>query len=324
MLHKLIFILPLVSMMAWSAAAAGEDFRQLYAHARQKMQSGDYPASIAELNKALAAAQLSSEEVAVLFDLSYACLKMSSLDEAMRYLEQILDIPDLAGNDRNRVYLQMADVHAAAQKYDDAIDDCMEGLGKVTANADKYRFLMKAGHVMNTKKDYPNALDYARQALALCQDNVQNQFMAKRFMIWIYSAQENYPAVIEVFTRQELDAMTVDAKKSFYPSLISAYMKVARNMQADKNYDKSMEIYCLLEKDKGLKPEQRAEACMGEASILKAQKKYSDAIKTYNVVLSIPETKPEHRKIAQKAIEQLQAIIAQPQPGNADKQNGHN
>ena len=41
MLHKLILIIPFMTMIAWSAAAAGEDFKQLYAYARQKLQSGD-------------------------------------------------------------------------------------------------------------------------------------------------------------------------------------------------------------------------------------------------------------------------------------------
>ncbi len=308
-----------MTMIAWSAAAAGEDFKQLYAYARQKLQSGDYPAAGIELNKALNAAQLSSEEVAVLFDLSYASLKMSKLDESLKYLEQITDIPDLTDNDRDRVYLQMADVHVAAQKYDEAVEDCKEGLGKTTANLDKYRLLMKAAHAMNAKKDYSAALDYARQALELCQDNAQNQLATKRALVGIYNVQEDYPGVTEVFTRQELDAMPADIKKSVYPAIVSAYLKVARSRQADKDYGKAIEIYDLLEKDKSVKPEQRAEAYLGEANALKMQKKYSEAIKNYNVVLSFQEAKPDHKKIAQKELDQLQSLLPKPQPDNKTK-----
>ena len=305
-----------MSMIAWSVTAAGEDFKQIYSHARQTMQAGDYPAAGIELNKALNAAQLSSEEVAVLFDLSNTYLKMSRLDESMKYLEQIMDIPDLPANEHIRVHLQMADVHAAAQKCDEAIEDCNDGISDTTANADKYRFLMKAGHIMNAKKDYPAALDYARQALVLSTDNPQNQLSAKRLMVWIYSGQGNYTSVAEVYTRQELDAMPAEFKKSICQTIFNAYMKVARNRQAEKDYDKALEIYRWLEKDKSVKPEQRAEACMGEASILKAQKKYSDAVKSYNAVLSIPESKADHRKIAQKEIEQLKNLSASQQPEN--------
>lgn len=306
-----------MSMIAWSATAAGENFKQIYSHARQTMQAGDYPAAGIELNKALNAAQLSSEETAALFDLSTTYLKMSRLDESMKYLEQIMDIPDLPANEHIRVHLQMADVHAAARKYDEAIDDCNDGISDATANADKYRFLIKAGHIMNAKKDYPAALDYARQALALSADNPPNQLSAKRLMVWIYSGQGNYAGVAEVYTRQELDAMPAEFKKSICQTVFSAYMKVAGSRQAEKDYDKALEIYRWLEKDKSVKPEQRAEACMGEASILKAQKKYSDAIKSYNDVLNAQSVKPDHRKIAQKEIELLKNLSAsQQQPEN--------
>ncbi len=324
MLHKLILIIPFICMIAWSAA--GEDFRQIYAHARQKMQAGEYPAASVELNKALIAAQLSSEEVSVLFDLSYAFLKMANIDESMKCLEQILDIPDLPENERNRVYLQMADVHVAAKKYDEAIEDCNDGMSKVTANGDKYRFLMKAAHAMNTKKDYPAALDYAQQALASCQDNVPNQLNAKRLMVWVYSGQENYSGVTGVFTRQELDTLPADFKKSIYQTMVNAYMKAARGMLAEKEYGKAMEIYCWIERDKSIKPEQRAEAYLGEANILKAQQKYSEAIKSYNVVLSIQDARSEHKKSARKEIDQLQSLLNKQPPAanNDNKKNSHN
>lgn len=330
MLHKLILIIPFMTMIAWSAAAvataaaADEDFKQTYAHARQKMQSGDYPAAGIELNKALNAAQLSSEEVSVLFDLSYVSLKMSKLDEAMKYLEQITDIPDLSDNDRDRVYIQMADVHIAAQKYDEAVEDCKEGLSKATANLDKYRLLMKAAHAMNVKKDYSAALDYARQALELCQDNAPNLLVTKRTLVGIYSALEDYPGVTEVFTRQELDAMSADVRKSVYPALVNAYLKVARSRQADKDYAKAIEIYDLLEKDKKVKPEQRAEAYLWEANALKMQKKYSEAIRNYYVVLSFQDAKPDHKKIAQKELDQLQALLTKQQPDSNDKKDNGN
>lgn len=324
MLYKLILTGLFTGMFAWSAAAAGDDFRQIYSHARHTMQAGDYPAAEIELNKALNAAQLSSEEASVLFDLSYVYLKMFKTDEAMKCLEQIMDIPDLPMSDHTRVHLQMADVHTAEKKFDEAIDDCKDGLYDVTANADKFRFLMKAGHIMNSKKDYPAALDYAQQALALCQDNVPNQLTAKRLMVWIYSSQDNYSAVAEVYTRQELDAMPADFKKSVYQTVVNASMRVARNMQANKDFDKALEIYTRVEKDKSLKPEQRAEAFMGEASILKAQKKYSEAVKSYNAVLNIPEAKPDHKKIARKEIDQLQSMLAKPQPDSNDKKDSHN
>jgi tetratricopeptide (TPR) repeat protein len=306
-------------MIAWPAA--GEDFKQVYACARQKMQSGDYPAAGIELNKALSAAQFSSEEAEALFDLSYVCLKMSNHDESLKYLEQIMDIPDLAGNDRSKAYFQMADVHAAAQKYDDAIDDCDQGISKATAVVDKYRLLMKAANIMNIKKDYTAALDYARQALALCQDNAQNRLAAKKLMAWTYNAQENYPGVAGVYARQELNALPPDVKKSVYPTIVNAYMKVAGSMRTDKDYGKAMEIYCWIERDKSVKPEQRAEAYMGEANIFKAQKKYSEAIKSYNVVLSIQEAKPDHSKIARKEIEQLQSLLAKQTPADNDKKD---
>ena len=314
MLYKLILIILFTGMLAWSAAAAGDDFKQIYAHARHKMQAGEYPAAEIELNKALNAAQLSSEEAAVLFDLSYVYLKMFKTDEAMKCLEQIMDIPDLLMSDHIRAHLQMADVHTAEKKFDEAIDDCKDGLYDVTANTDKYRFLMKAGYIMNTKKDYPAALDYVQQALALCHDNVPNQLTAKRLMVWIYSAQDNYSAVAEVYTRQELDAMPADFKKSVYQTVVNAYMRLARSRQADKDFDKALELYGLIERDKSIKPEQRAEAFMGEASILKAQKKYSEAVKSYNVVLNIQEARTEYKKIARKEIDQLQPLLAKPQP----------
>lgn len=310
--------------MAWSAAAAGDDFRQIYSHARHTMQAGDYPAACIELTKALNAAQLSSEEASVLFDLSNVYLKMAKTDEAMKCLEQIMDIPDLSMGDHSRVHFQMAEVHAADKKYEEAIDDCRDGLYDATANADKFRFLMKAGHIMNSKKDYPVALDYTQQALAVCQDNVPNQLTAKRLMVWIYSAQDNYSAVAEIFTPQELEAMPTDFKKSFYQTVVNAYMKLARSRQADKDYDKALEIYIRVEKDKSIKPEQRAEAYMGEASILKARKQYAEAVKSYNAVLGIPEAKADHRKIAQKEIDQLKSMLAKPQPGSNDKKDSHN
>ena len=312
-------------MLAWSAAAGGDDFKQIYAHARHKMQAGEYPAAEIELNKALNTAQLSSEEAAVLFDLSYVYLKMFKTDEAMKCLEQIMDIPDLLMSDHTRAHLQMADVHTAEKKFDEAIDDCKDGLYDVTANTDKFRFLMKAGYIMNTKKDYPAALDYAQQALASCQDNVPNQLNAKRLMVWVYSGQENYSGVTGVFTRQELDTLPADFKKSIYQTMVNAYMKAARGMLAEKEYSKAMEIYCWIERDKSIKPEQRAEAYLGEANILKAQQKYSEAIKSYNVVLSIQDARSEHKKSARKEIDQLQSLLAKPQPAknNDDKKSGN-
>lgn len=294
-------------MIAWPAAS-GENFKHIYTGARHKMQAGDYPAASIELNNALDAAQLSSEEVAVLFDLAYVCLKTSKLDESIKYLEQILDMPDLAENERNKVYLQLADVHVAAKKYDEAIGDCNDGLSKATEPSDKFRLLLKIANIMNTKKDYAAAMNFAQQALALCKDNIQNQLAAKRLMIWIYSAQKNYPGVVEVYTRQELDAMPADFKKSIYPNIINAYMIIAGNMQAEKNYAQALELYDMIKKDKNVKPEQRSEAYMGEASILKTQQKYSEAIKSYHAVLSIQETRPAHKKIAQKEIDQLQNL----------------
>ncbi|MHB9138021.1 MAG: tetratricopeptide repeat protein [Victivallaceae bacterium] len=308
MLRKLMLIAPVI-MLAWSACGAIDDFKKNYATARQKMQSGNYPEAISELKKAMSSAQLSSEEVSVLFDLAFVHLKLSKMEESIEYLHRVLEIPDITVSDRNRAYLQMADIHIADKKYDDAVDDCNTGIGMAESDAEKFRFLFKTAGIMSMKKDYVAALEYALQAQTLCAPGSPNYLSVKKQLVFIYSAQENYPEVVDVYTQEELDSMLPDIRKAVNPLIVNACMKVAQRMETEKMYDKAIELYKRLEKDKNIKPEQCAEAYMGEANILKAQKKYSEARHNYNAVLGLLSAKHQLRKSAQKEMDQIKTIL---------------
>lgn len=316
MLQKLIFIIPVI-MFAWSVAG-NDDFKKVYANARQKMQSGDYPGSVTELNKALRAAELSTEEVSVLFDLAFTHLKLVQTAESIKYLERILEIPDITVSDRNKVYLQMADIHLADKKYDDAVDDCNTGISMAESDAEKFRFMLKTASIMNMKKDYVAALEYATQAQTLCPAGSPNLFYVKKLLVTVYNAQENYQDAMAVYTQEELDAMPPDIRKTINPLIVNACLKVAQSMETEKSYDKAFEIYSRLAKDKFIKPEPQAEAYMGKAKILKSQKKYTEAMNNYNAVLSILGGKHQLRKNAQRELDQIKTILEN-QPGNSTK-----
>jgi tetratricopeptide (TPR) repeat protein len=316
MLRKLIFIIPVI-MLAWTADG-NDDFKKVYAGARQKMQSGDYPGSVAELNKALSTAELSTEESAALFDLAFVHLKLAKTAESTKYLERILEIPDLTVSDRSKVYLQMADVHLAEKKYDDAVDDCNTGISMAENDADKYRFLIKTALIMNMKKDYVAALEYAMQAQTLCAPGSQNLYVAKKMLVSVYSAQENYQDAMDVYTQEELDSMPPDIRKAVTPLIVHACLKVAQRMEAEKSYDKALEIYSRLEKNKYIKPEPQAEAYMGKAKILKSQKKYAEAMNNYNAALGILGAKHQLKKNAQKELDQIKTILEK-QAGSSAK-----
>jgi len=195
MIFKKIFFTVFFCFGIIIAIQAG-DFNSLYRTGLRKLRSNDYDGALVQFKKAHEKAELSSEEIKVLFAIADVYSQQKKYKEAKTWVVRVLEIPDLKAKDKIFTYRLMIKYSTSLEQYNDALTDIRAILRRVVDDKDKVFFLLKRAKILELQKKYPEAEESIQECIKLCRNgSPQWQAGQQRFVIVLFK-QKKYNDIL--------------------------------------------------------------------------------------------------------------------------------
>ncbi|MFA6714308.1 MAG: tetratricopeptide repeat protein [Victivallales bacterium] len=325
-------ILFLVLMGFWLAATldAG-NFNALYRSGLRKIKARDYKGALNEFKAAYKAAELSSEEVKILFAVANAHYRLKEYKEAHKWASRILDIPDLKHGDRINAYLKLISYSKKLERYDDARDEISSALAVVADNKEKVLFLMENARLMEAQKDYSGAAGAWLECVAACGKSSPDWEAAQKEYIAILFKLKDYVKILKYIDTLKIDSWKSDAQQFvfYYAGLCAcklgnyklavkwfekmsstkpAWLVYSKNNQLGDTwkklheYEKAYKCYEVIYKNAALHNYYRANSLLLMAELRYTQKKYPEAIRLCEELKKFPKASASQLKRADRLL----------------------
>lgn len=186
------------------AAAQAGDFKGLYRSGLRKLNSHDYDGALISFKKAFAAAELSKEEVKILFAIANVYFRQKKYKDAQNWVVRVLDIPDLKLKDKIRTYQRMLNYSIARKRYDDALDDIRIAMKSVNNDKDKIYFLLKRARVFELQKDYSQASEVLYACMKICESGSPQWQKVQQLLVSALFKQKEYEKILALVHEMEI------------------------------------------------------------------------------------------------------------------------
>ncbi|MDD5598276.1 MAG: tetratricopeptide repeat protein [Victivallaceae bacterium] len=326
---KILFLIP---AGFWLAAALGAgDFNALYRGGLRKISAGDYKGALTEFKAAYKAAELSSEEVKILFAVADTYYRLKEYKEAHKWAARILDIPDLKHGARMDAYRRLISYSKQLKRYDDAKDEISLALRDAADDKEKIIFLNENARLMETQKDYSGAAGAWLECVAGCREFSPEWEAAQKEYIAVLFKLKDYLKILK-----HIDALKADSWKSsaqqfifYYAGLCAcklgnyklavkwlekmssrepAWLVYSKNNQLGDTwkklheYEKAYKCYEVIYKNTDLHNYYRANSLLLMAELRYTQKKYPEAASLCEELKKFPKASASQIKRADRLL----------------------
>ena len=309
-------------------------FTPLYRAGLRKLRARNYDSALVYFKKAYSNAELSKEEVKILFAIADVYSRQKKYKDARNWVVRVLDIPDLKLKDKIYTYRRMASYAIARKHYDDALDDIRIGLKFAADSEDKAVFIMERSRVFELQKDYTNALETLQECIKICKSASPQWQRAQQRMISILYKQKKYEQILKLMPELELDAWKVSSKQIiyYYAGLAAMRLKkyelavswfekmsdtgyswqvysknslLGKSLRKLRKYEEAYKHFELIYKNAKLQNYYRANGLYMMADMRYAQKKYQDAEKLCQKLKKFPKASRTQIKQADKLLAKM-------------------
>lgn len=215
MIYKKIFLPAFLCFGIIVAVHAG-NFNALYRTGLRKLRARDYDAALDNFKKAFSSAELSKEEVRVLFAIADVYSRQKKYKDAKNWVVRILDIPDLKLKGKLSTYRRMVSYSILRKHYDDALDDIRVALKFASDNNDKAVFFMERGRVFELQKNYPSAVEALQECIKICKSSSSQWQRAQQRIISVFYKQKKYEQILKLVSELEMEGWKVSSKQIVY------------------------------------------------------------------------------------------------------------
>ncbi|MBU8901573.1 MAG: tetratricopeptide repeat protein [Victivallales bacterium] len=310
------------------------DFKRLYRTGLRQLNSHDFDGALVSFKKALAKAELSDEEVTILFAIANVYSRQKKYKAAQNWLIRILDIPDLKPKDKISIYQRRLSYSIARKRYDDALDDIRTALKSVNNNEDKIYFLLKRANVFELQKDYSKASETLQDCIKICKSGSPQWQKVQQQLISALFKQKKYAKILALVHEMEifewetrarqlvayhagLSAMKLGKYKlaiSWFkrmPDEGQAWLIYSKNIQLGNSwkklneYEKAYKYFEIIHKNTKLQNYYRANGLWMMADIRYLQKRFPDAKNLCEKLKKFPKASKNQMKRADRLIERM-------------------
>jgi tetratricopeptide (TPR) repeat protein len=325
---KILFLIFLCIQFA--AAGAGK-FDALYRSGLRKINARDYKGALEELKAAYKAAELSSEEVKVLFAIADTYYRQKEFKEARKWAFRILDIPDLTHDNRMKTHRRLVSYSKQLKRYDDARDEIMIALKDAVNDKEKIVFLKENARLQEAQNNYSAAAGAWLECIAACQAFSPEWEAAQKEYIAALFKQRDYQKILKHIDTLKVNSWKSDAQKFIYyyaglcayklgsyklavkwlekmPSKEPAWLVYSKNNQlADTwkklhEYENAYKCYEGIYKNTGLQNYYRANGLLLMAELRYTQKKYQEVKRLCEELKKFPNASASQLKRADRLL----------------------
>ena len=201
---KKIFFTALTSLSLIIIADAG-NFNALYRSGLSKLRKRDYAGALAQFKKAYDSAELSKEEVKIIFAIANVYSGQKKYKDAHGWVVRLFDIPDLTSKQKANVYKRMIYYSKRLKRYDDALEEAGNALNDADLAEQKSVFLNERGKIYEEQKKYPEAEKIYRESLKVCAKNSPQIYSTQRQILAILYKQKKYQDALDYIAKLKID-----------------------------------------------------------------------------------------------------------------------
>lgn len=222
---------------------AASKFGAKYRSGLRKIKAKDFKGAQVELQKAYDHAELSSEEVKVLFALASVNSSLKSFKKTKENLEKILEIPDLKHSDKLKVYKRLISCNIRLKNYPEAFSTVNLGLTSAVSDDEKVDFFYERSKVYEKQKKFATAIKILQDALDLSNEFSKKWQETQFKIVNVMFKNRQYEKILEV-----LDEINIK-KINGYPKQMICYY-AGQSAWRLRKYIKAAECFELIS-DKG-------------------------------------------------------------------------
>lgn len=236
MIYKKIFLPVFLCLAFITAAGPAGDFNVLYRSGLRKLNERNYDAALSEFKKAYSKAELSQEEIRILFAIADVYSRQKKYKDAKNWVLRVLDIPDLKLKDKIATYKRMINYSIAREHYDDALDEIRIALKFVKENKDKVSFLMERAKISERQKDYEDAIQTFQECAKISErSSPQWQSVQQRFVALLYR-QKKYEDILKLMPGLQTAEWKTSSRDIIYYHAGLSAMRL-------KKYEQAIELF---------------------------------------------------------------------------------
>ena len=313
------------------AVYAGK-FDALYRAGLRQVTAHNYDAALVKFKAALDCAELSQEEVKILFTIANVYSRQKKYKDAKNWLQRIFDIPDLQHKDKVKAYLRLINCSISLKRYDDALEDTDMVLRNMETAEDKAAFLEQRARIFELQENYPKAVEVLQNCIKTCKKGSYKWQTAQRQLMAILYKQKAYKRILELVAQFKLDEWEISTRRvvCYYAGLCAsrqgnyslavtwfeqmpdngpAWQVYSKNSQLGDcwkrlgKYDKAYKCFELIYKNTELHDYYRANSLWMMADLRYLQKKYQDSGKLCEKLIAFP-------KASKSLVERAKSLIA--------------
>ncbi len=333
MIYKKIF-LPVFLCFGIIIAVHAGNFNGLYRTGLRKLRARDYAAALENFKKAFNSAELSKEEVRVLFAIADVYSRQKKYKDAKNWVVRVLDIPDLKLKDKLYTYRRMVGYSILRKHYDDALDDVRIALKFAVDNNDKAIFIMERARIFELQKDYSSAIETLQECIKICKSSSPQWQRAQQRIISTLYKQKKYEKILKLVSGLEMSNWKVSSRQIvYYYAGLSAmrqknhelavswfekmsntghswlvYSKnslLGKSLRKLRKYEEAYKCFELIYKNVKLQNYYRANGLYMMADIRYTQKKYEDARKICQELKKFPKASKTQIKQADRLLAKM-------------------
>lgn len=307
-------------------------FRVLYKAGQQRMRARDYKAALSKFQAAFDCAELSHEEVTILFAIAELLAKQKKYKDARNWIKRVLDIPDLKHKNKIKAYLCLINYSISLKRYDDALNEVNTALSNLDNDKDKAAFFSIHVKIFEVQKKYPEALEAVQDYIVICKAGSPQWQNAQRRLVAILFKQKKYKQLLELIAEFKVDEWEASSRRfvCYYAGLCAfrlrryklaaswfarmpdkgpAWLVYSKNSQLGtcwkklNEYEKAYRCFELIYTNSKLQNYYRADSLWIMADLRYLQKKYRESRVLCEKLKKFP-------KVSKSQIERADRLIA--------------
>ena len=333
MIYKKIF-LPVFLCFGIIVNIYAGNFDAMYRAGLRKLRARDYDAALIYFKKAYSSAELSKEEVRILFAIADVYSRQKKYKDAKNWVVRVLDIPDLKLKDKLHTYRRMVNYAISRKHYDDALEDIRIALKFAADSEDKAIFIIERARIFELQKDYSSAVETLEECIKICKKSSPQWQKAQQQIIRTQYKEKKYEQILKLVSGLDMNDWKVSSKQIIYYYAGLSAMRLKKHEQAvgwfekmpdtghswlvySKNsllgkslknlrkYEEAYKRFELIYKNAELQNYYRANGLYMMADIRYVQKKYNDAKKLCQELKKIPKASRTQIKQADRLLAKM-------------------
>lgn len=201
-----------------------DNFNVLYRKGLKQLRSRDYKAALEQFKKAYDSAELSYQEVKIIFGIANAYSGQKKYRDAYNWVRRIFDIPDLSQKDKISAYKLLIYYSRRMKRYDDALEEVSSALNDTDMEDQKAVFMNERAKIYEDQKKYSEAEKTYRESLKICPKDSPQLYSTQRQVLAILYKQKKYQEALDYVAKLKIDKWDTYSKRiGFYYAGISAH-----------------------------------------------------------------------------------------------------